>query len=502
MGHIARGWVAAGLLGVLTGITFPNGVRAQSDGGDGILSNLCGTNRASVWIEDDDRAASYLDQFDLQYTRGPWLIGGRLEFDEETRLDPEAFSGIRRRFAEYRGSLAELRAGTYYATFGRGLLLRAEEDEIVRLDRDIDGVRGAVHWRSLNAQALMGRPRNDETHLREDLLSGLELRMGLPAGFTLGGGYVRRDASRDPESNSQADLDDLRLGEPVEELAGGSVEWSRGIFSGLVEAAHREVWGIRDPRAGWIGADQDPGHALYGAFTFSLPGYAWLIEGKDYLRFDAPYSTLPSANSAGQPVNEGRDERGFGLALTANRDDVIYETAWSWAEAQDEPGERFSAEVSARRDWWGRGALRFFGEKVRERELESHALREYGGPRVEASYYLTPEASLELHSKFYAWTNQVRGSERQSYNEASIDLSLSLGESRGATFSVIHASEPVLEYNNKDTWVALELGWNFAGNHDLKVKIGEERGGIVCSGGVCHYEPPFTGVRAELTSRL
>ena len=42
----------------------------------------------------------------------------------------------------------------------------------------------------------------------------------------------------------------------------------------------------------------------------------------------------------------------------------------------------------------------------------------------------------------------------------------------------------------------------FGYDHDLKLKIGDERGGVTCSGGVCHYEPPFSGVRLEFNSRF
>ena len=482
---------AAGILAL--GLAPPASAQTDTPG------TLCAFNRAGIWIDEEANAASYLDRFDLQYERGPWLIGARLEYDEETRLDPELFTGIRRRFAEYRGTLADLRVGTFYATFGRGLLLRAEEDEIVRLDRDIDGARGVVRWNRLTGQAVFGRPRHDETHERDDLLSGLELRAALAPGLSAGGGYVRRDASRAENGG----LGTARLGEPVEELAGGSLQFSRGIFDGVVEWARRYLWGMRGLNEGWVGIDER-GHALYGAFTFSLPGYAWLIEGKHYQDFAAPYSTLPPANAAGQPINNGRDERGIGLTLTANRDDLVIESAWSWADAEraNEPGRRYSAEGRVRRDWWGRGALAIGGDWVREVELESHALRAYHGPRVEASYYLTPTASLELHGKAYAWENQVRGSLLQDYNEVVVDLSLSIGDARGATLSVIHASEPVAEYDFADTWVALELAWAFSSTEELKIKVGDERGGIVCSGGVCHYEPPFSGVRAELVSRF
>ena len=498
--------IPAGLRGMLAAVSLLAAPGTQAHAQlPGLGENLCGTNRAAIWIADTSRAAAYLNQFDLQFARGPWLIGARLEYDEEGRLDLERSSGLRRRFAEYRGTHADLRVGTFYATFGRGLLLRAEEDETVRLDRDLDGARGAIHGRSLAAQAVIGRPRQDESpYRRDDVLSGLDVRMALLPALTVGAGYVRRDASHtEKEIEAGISLEDsLPWGEPVEELVGGNLRWSRGIFEGVLEGAQRYVWGMRDNQEGWVGVSEEKGHALYGAMTFTLPGYAWLIEGKHYRKFDAPYSTLPPANSAGQPVNDGRDERGLGIALTANQDDDLYESAWSWAAAQDEPGERLSAEGSVRRDWWGRGALKLGAEWVWEHELESHALRCYSGPRAEATYYLTPATSLEMHGRFYAWTNEVRGNERQFYNEATLDLTLSVGYARGATLSFIHATDPVAEYDYEDNWVSLELAWSFSDSHNLKVKFGQERGGIVCSGGVCHYEPPFTGVRAEITSRL
>jgi hypothetical protein len=511
--------IPAGLSGMLAGAALLATLGAQAHAQlPGLGENLCGTNRAAIWIADTSRAASYLNQFDLQLTRGPWLVGARLEFDEEARLDPEPFSGLRRRFAEYRGPHADLRVGTFYATFGRGLLLRAEEDETVRLDRDLDGARGAFHWRSLTGQAVIGRPRDDKTHRRDNLLSGLDVRVGLLPALKVGAGYVRRDASRTEKKNEEGtSLEDIRLGEPVEELVGGNLQWSRGIFEGVLEGVQRYVWGMRDNQEGWVGVDEEKGHALYGAFTFTLPGYAWLIEGKHYRRFDAPYSTLPPANSAGRPINEGRDERGLAIALTANQDDYLYESAWSWAAAQDEPLERLSAEGSVRRDWWGRGALKLGAEWVRERALESYSLFDYSGrvieshsgPRTEATYYLSPATSLEMHGWFYAWTvegqapgTQHRYDELLQYNEVAIDLSLSVGYARGATLSIIHTTDPVPKYDNEDNWVSLELAWSFSDSHNLKIRFGEERGGIVCSGGVCHYEPPFTGVRAEITSRL
>ncbi|MCK4413361.1 MAG: hypothetical protein KAY32_07455 [Candidatus Eisenbacteria sp.] len=483
------------LVSVVPFVTPPS--EAQFDDPSGGLS---GGNHIRVWIEDPDREASYLNQFDLQFTRGAWTVAARLEFDEEERLDPESSLGIRRRYAEYHGDAATLRAGTFYATFGRGLLLRSEEDETVRIDRDLDGVHGTLHWRTMEGQAFVGQPRNDDTHERDDLLSGAEMNLRLRPRLRIGAGYVRMD-TRDEEA-SEAHESDLAPGKPVEELFGGHIEWSHGILDAALEGARRLVWGTRDAREGWIGIDGEHGHAFYGSVALGVPGYSWLIEGKHYDRFDAPYSTLPPVNSDGQPINDGRDEYGAGVTLLASQGDVTYETAWSYATADDEPGERLAAEGSLRRDWWGRGALELGAEWIEETELESHSYRSYAGPLLEATYYLGPEVSLEFHGKFFAWTNEVRGSQRQQYNETTADLSLSFGASRAVTLSVLTASDPVVEYENDDTWISLELAWGFGYSQDLKIKIGDERGGVVCSGGICHYEPPFSGVRFELVSRF
>jgi hypothetical protein len=474
---------------------------AQAQLGSALGSgNLSASNQLRVWVADSSRAASYLNDFDLQYTSGPWLVGARFELDEEDRYDPERLLGIKRRFAEYRDEHATIRAGTFYATFGRGLLMRAQEDETVHLDRDIDGLYGAVRWKALDSQGFVGRPRNDETYARDDLLSGVELGVRIHPQLHLGTGYVRLDAS-DPLGESD-NADDPSLGDPLEEFVGGNLQWTHGALDATFEAAKRFVWGERNPRGGWTGVSGRDGEAYYGSLSLAVPGYTCLLEGKDYLRFDAPYSTLPPANNTGQPVNDGRDERGFGLTVTASpRAEITMEASVDRAAARAGDGERSSAEGTFRRDWWGRGAIQLGGEWTEEIELESHEYRRYYGPVLEASYYLSQTTSLTLHGKILDWINHVRGAERVEYTEVSADLCASFGSSRTVTVSVIKATELIPEHDD-DAWVSLQFSWSFGYNHDLMIKIGEERGGVVCSGGICRYEPPFTGVRIALLSRL
>lgn len=504
--YATSGLGRAALLGLAVTILALAGFgRARADDDALAGTEISLTNQFLLWMVDSTRAASYLNDFDIQVTRGHWLVAARFELDEETRVDAPRALGFERRFAEYRDERVALRGGTYYATFGRGLLLRAEEDPLVRLDRDIDGVYGSAQYRRLQGQVLVGRPRHDETRERDDLLAGAEVTVQATPALTLSGGYVRRDAAAAPGASSA--VEDASLGRPVEELVGGNLRWTHGAIDAYLEAAGRHVWGRYEPLLGWTSASQD-GRAIYGSLAWGVPGYTVLIEGKDYRDFDTIYSTLPAANAAGMPTNDGGDDRGFGLTLTASpRADLTLDAAASRAASRDlDPAEeRSSVEARARKDWWGRGSLQVGGEWTEETELigvTGYPYRRYAGPTLNASYYFGTERTLTLHSKVLAREDQEVGKEVLEYTEISADLTFALSPAHAFTASLIRASEELPHYGHEDTWASLEYHWTLSDQHELKVKAGNERGGIVCSGGVCHDEPPFSGVRFEFLSRL
>jgi hypothetical protein len=456
--------------------------------------DITASNQLEVWVDDTLAAASYRDRFDLQYTNGPWLVGVRFELDEDVRQDLELGERIRRRFVEYRADEWSVRAGTYYATFSNGILLRAEEEEAINLDRDLDGVYGSVNWRALDGQAFVGRPRNDETRERDDLLSGIDAGVWVVPQLRLGAGYVRLDAVEDTTGPD--------IGRPVEELVGANARWVRGVFDVEAEVAKRFVWGQRDPRGGWTGVEDQDGRAYYGGVTVGVPGYTVLVEGKDYYRFDFAYATPPTVNRDERPINEGADERGVGVSLTATpREDLTFDGGASWAGARDSDDSRTAVDLSARKDWWRRGALGAGAVWVEEEDLEGHDRRSYYGPSFEALYYVSRRLSISADAEVLIREDSL-GSALDEYTELDATVSLTRAPWGSLSLSVIAASEPIAEYANDDLWIAAELVWRVTQQHELRVRAGEERGGIVCSGGVCRYEPPFSGVKAVLTSRF
>lgn len=456
--------------------------------------DITAAERIEVWLSDAGVRAEYLSQLDLQYIREGWLFGCRLEMDEESRWDDERPSGITKRFAEYSSDDVLLRAGNQYLTLGRGLLLRALEDNDVRVDRDLDGILGAVSWKAGEGRAFFGRPRDDETGLRDVLLFGTDGDIQLSDAVTVGGGYVRNDASGEEAAGS--------LGRPMEELLGPRVAISTGAVDCYVEAVARIRHGQPGPRGAWEVSHEEDGHAWYGSASSSLARWAFVIEGKDYLHHDVGYANPPTCDNAGKSLNGGFDERGLGMTITASPSpNVAITGASSAAKARSTNDQRVGVDASIRRDWPGKGALMVAGEWADENGLQGHSARKYWGPSLEATRYLTQRVGLSLKGYCLSRTDSLPGYvDRYLEFQGAVTLShVSIGS---ATLSGIIATEPIHEFGDQDTWVSLHVRCTPWDNCDLALILGKERGGITCSGGICHYESPFTGLRMQALLRL
>jgi hypothetical protein len=51
-------------------------------------------------------------------------------------------------------------------------------------------------------------------------------------------------------------------------------------------------------------------------------------------------------------------------------------------------------------------------------------------------------------------------------------------------------------------WPVAELSLDLTARHNLRIRVGAEKGGLVCTGGVCRFEEPFKGIKLVLTSIL
>ena len=188
----------------------------------------------------------------------------------------------------YQSKLADIRAGNFYGTLNRGLVLRAFEDRQARIDKNVKGV-----WASLqggNASADLGRGRisvfggntyssfidlygmdAEEDELRDVYLQGLEGEWSPRAGMTVGAQYL--------EAYRQ--------------------DWHVNLAGGNWEA----LWGPTSLYLGYIGLSGENqfnypndyhGRALYGSLSENLGRLELGGEIKYYYNYDLGFTDPPS----------------------------------------------------------------------------------------------------------------------------------------------------------------------------------------------------------------
>jgi hypothetical protein len=76
---------------------------------------------------------------------------------------------------------------------------------------------------------------------------------------------------------------------------------------------------------------------------------------------------------------------------------------------------------------------------------------------------------------------------------------------RAAAWSVTLRMEYTTDEEDKtgkDFWRTLELAYRLGNAHIATISYGTERGGLVCTSGICREILPFDGVRISLLSQL
>jgi hypothetical protein len=122
--------------------------------------------------------------------------------------------------------------------------------------------------------------------------------------------------------------------------------------------------------------------------------------------------------------------------------------------------------------------------------------------------YLVGEHTLGLEAEYTRVHEERddtpgRPADSMDYNEAAVTLSYGYGSALLFTVGW-QGVDKMLErrYAGQQSWPMLEAVWNITEQNILRVRIGAERGGYTCSGGVCRFESPFTGAKVQLISRF
>ncbi|MFQ5906433.1 MAG: DUF6029 family protein [bacterium] len=471
---------------------------------------IAGSNRLEYWLWRETKEEVFDDRFDIDVYYKSFLLGFRYQAVEPSNVAFfERREGLYRRYVEYDSRRFGIRAGNYYVVFGRGLVLRAYEDDLIYLDRDIDGVkiRGSIDWGDI--VLVSGRPRNTEflqlaysvVNDTTDILRGADLSLHPFSFLTAGGSYVlltRKDLF-DPIVFRRTEVYGTNVGLNV---------WHIDLYG---EAAKKWGW---DPMLLSDGA----GYGIYGSASLSFPGYGITAQFADYDSiglgdFSSRYNSPPVLNRYGQSINRGVDETGYQVeAYLSPIEPLVVDLSYSSLKTTEpyytlnDTLYQYFKEGFAEAVYQRPG---LFDLKAGVDRTEQHGIVpgfvdfDELVPRFELTYYVLSAHSLGLGFEYRAVSCSTSLNPRVTeFRDSKVYVSYTFSPLVTVTLTGEWRDEEVEEEQPGKEWRAAQIDWDISQDHRLTVILGSEKGGLVCSGGVCRYEPSFDGIKAVLTSRF
>ncbi|MBM3314431.1 hypothetical protein FJY71_01120 [candidate division WOR-3 bacterium] len=465
-----------------------------------------GVNRAEFWAYRTDWATHFEDKLDLSLRYGDLSGELGLFLFEPSKHGPAIRQPLRLfdYTVAYNPRPFEILIGRYFQEFGKGLALRTYSDDDFRHYKSLHGLRGTFRLPLRTELVLLGGRMRDiffqeNTYKRMNAADSTDQVLGAdlqtrPLRFAgLGGRYVRVNREVDPAAAA------------FTELFGGDATMQVGPLSVYGEACQR-----LGTKPGIGGREKGFGYYLSG--TAALAGLSVLGEYMDYDGIGFPpgiyhYNDPPTPIKSGVALNRGVDERGWGVSANGTLLGAYLEANYGRLYVHDDTSAGvFEWEGKARyslgTDWTFEAKLNHMMQ--RNVELGTYE-RLTDRPTVHVNYLLGRHTfALEAEYGFVTErpTDVSHGAE-WDYHEPLVAFSYGYGEALLFTVGWQGVDEDSLKrYDYAKSWPMFETVWNVNERNVLRVRIGAEKGGYTCSGGVCRYEAPFTGVKLQLISRI
>lgn len=386
------------------------------------------------------------------------------QFKEETEL--------RQRYFGWHQDGLELRGGHFNTTFDRGLVLNAFFDDYANVSRTVDGINASYTSELVNGEIVGGEIFDESTG---DSLSIRGGRAALtPFGlFQLGGAYLRLW-----ERNFLGDLKSTNVKQ-------GNLGVTFGPLDLYAEYAQQ---------GGYLNAMLPvEGDATYLSSSFYGPFFGVTAEYKNYIHMQIPgVNSPPAVNHFDKSLSGGWNEIGWRVAVTLTPYgswSLDMDWANSWTRGQ---GGIFDEQfVELRGNYYRDNIFRASYDRHKEHDHLEH------WSDFSIYYYLTRRttATMTLLHKKYEDTFA------KDYYEG--DLTLGLSHANFISINLTggrHSQLPQFRELPEKT-ASVEITLKFR-NNDLTVFHGDQRGGLVCSSGVCVDQPPFRGTKVLLLSRF
>lgn len=539
-------------------VAIPTSLQAQNDiqySVSNLLRYGSGEERVGTFAQRRD----YFENLtEAKITISDFLLGFRLLQDAPPEFGVE-FSGIKKRFLEFRKDDLYIRAGNSFTLYGRGLALNLFESRALGFDTGLDGVKMEYKTRMMK----LGFTGGDIHYLDILDLTRVEdyrIRAGsvelTPYPFFSFGVNV---ASGKTPSGGRIDNAEFDIPEYFGKLSVAGVD----VYTSYAEKRTT----VYNDTAG-----THTGTAFYSSVSYSEESFGVSVEYKDY-RFGI---TVPGPDGRENRANAKRafafqnppfvhKEHTFTLLsryphVMDFSDEVGYQvdifytilghltgslnfSASSRHYSFDSTGVRniFGATFitygsTARKNSWlpsfaakyspfweaytdfqyyfeeGGSDYVLVGLSRRSEDLADEVIVRPAHPQL--SIKSTRSTAVPVSIQYTVGEDWVLKftSERQwvyedanSANTTYYNHLISLGVAKSPTFAVTIRYEFTSDFGTIDQrrdWTAIDASYRFSNSHTMTLTVGGDRGGQICANGVCRIVNPFLGVRASMVSYL
>ncbi len=482
---------------------------------------ISGANRAEYWVFVDERLDSLnykehlTEKLKLSLNYKDLTLKGVFFFWDPSVAIPGELQYLDYT-AQYKKDPVSILYGTYYTTFGRGLCLNQFLDEDFNNDNSLYGLKADFKFLNTKVTLLTGTPRNiffeelaysiknDTT----DQVRGVNLETKWYPIFatkanivtTIGGRYVR--------VNRVSDL----TPKAFTELFGGNIGFRVGPWDSYFEYGRQ--WGTKPLVGGRL-----KGEGMLITTGLAFPGMGLSLQCIDYndIGFGGPgyrYNEPPTPIKSGISVNRGIDEIGYGVSFVASPFDFVsLEIDNNKVTTHDETLGKFEQilNINDRMDGVLEQTAKIIthpsfdveitvgADKLTKQGIELPIVK-----KTETKPYA--ELSCDFGSFFIdvGYEHTFVSSDTSDYYDHA--ASLSIGKPELFVLSLRYERRNrvpvwlIAKLGEETAWPMVELSLDLTNRHNLRIRVGGEKGGLICSGGVCRFEEPFRGVKMVLTS--
>lgn len=470
--------------------------------------SLRGSSRSEYWVYRGDYDEHFENRLEIDlFYRGFVAKAGYFMWEPSQR-------GVSIRYPifslGYSASPVSIEVGHYYATFGKGLILREYLDKDFKHDKSLIGLKVTADFSPVSVTLLSGRPRNllfrgesftycsgvaarrvtadrfvyEFANDTTDLLRGADLTLTLNRRITFGGTYLRLAAESDSEPSA------------FTELIGGNLGYSIGDWDSYFEYAQQLTCSAARGRI--------RGEGIYFSLSGGLVGIGLTAEYTDYRDLalggsDYRYNDPPTPLRNGLSINRGLDERGGSTMISTSLSPSLYvEAEYGFLESHNRSQWAGEWYADLKYDVTDVLSLSLGVDRSHEKEIEPDIVKLDTRPRFGVVYYLSCGDGIEFGFS-HGFVEELENSKNTDYAESSLSVSYS----RSSFFSVgvraEHRSKQIKRLSPETFWLFTEVTADLRPNLSLRILAGSMMGGMVCSGGVCRFEPDFEGVKATLS---